>query len=52
MLMVFIFRDVHFILLPCRLVIRQVLPFHKIVVIPLFVHTVEQKAKKRSKREK
>lgn len=51
LLMVIILRDVHLILLPCRLVVRQILPFHKIVVIPLFIHTVEQETKKKSKRK-
>lgn len=49
--MVIILRDVHLVLLPRRLVVRQILPFYKIVVIPLFIHTVGQETKKRSKRK-
>jgi hypothetical protein len=50
--MVFIFRDIHFIIFPCRLVIGQVPPFHQIVVIPLFIHTVGRETKKRNRRKK
>lgn len=51
LLLVVILRDVHLILLPRGLVVRQILPFHKVVVIPLFIHTVEQETKKWSKRK-
>ena len=50
LLMVVVLWDVHLILLPRGLVVRQILPFHKVVVVPLFILTVEQETKKRSTR--